>query len=451
MSFKIVDSYHYSSSLAKLCMSWDQHDVVLVCKDGVKLPAHKLILSCRVMFFRDMFKRWKDSSAGINEVNLSFSSECIKKLLGFLYSGKLDPTDCDVPVLFELMDASRMMLLMLFADVNLYDGIEKYIIKKVLAIPRDDDYVDDEDDNTDDEDDNTDDEDDNTDDENAIPVTSENIQESQLKTCVEILNLSIEHHFPTLVNLSISFIKIKETALQFLQSDSFTDLSPPALCELLHLDALADSAEVGIFNAVVCWLHTNQDHMELKATVLSKIRLDQMSLSQIFDVVKPSGLFNEQELLDGIESIAHGLQGDNAREVVGRLGCMEKVSPIPMWITEMKSMLVVPQFGPELHLDDEEDKDYVPEEDANYIPEELNEARNEEDESTDDDADESTDDEEEFAYKMSQVDEPCKLIYNSRQLKHYKKFKYLPCLLRGVTCENCMKKTNEYLEHRNLL
>merc|ERR1719319_1590878 len=219
----------------------------------------------------------------------------------------------------------------------------------------------------------------------------EHVQESRLETCIKILNFSMEHQIPTLVNLTISFIK--DTALQFLQSDSFTDLSPPALCELLHLDALADSAEVGIFIAVVRWLNTNQDHMELKATVLSKIRLDQMSLSQIFDVVKPSGLFNEQELLDGIESIAHGLQGDNAREVMGRLGCMEKVSPIPMWITEMKSMLVVPQFGPELHLGDEEDKDYVPEEDADYIPEELNEARNEEDE--------STDDEEEFAYKMS--------------------------------------------------
>jgi len=441
MSFKIVDPQHCSTSLAQLCLSWDQHDVILICKDGVKLPAHKLILSCRVPFFRDMFTRWKDSSAGINEVNLSYSSECMKKLLGFLYSGKLDPTDCEVPVLFELMDASRMILLPFFEDANitpdLYDGIEHYIIKKVLVIPRDNDY--------------TDDEDDNADDENEIPVPMEHVQESRLKTCIEILNLSMEHQIPTLVNLCISFIK--DTALQFLQSDSFTDLSPPALCELLHLDALADSAEVGIFNAVVRWLNTNQDHMEQKEAVLSKIRLDQMSLSEIFNVVKPTGLFNEQELLDGIESIANGLEGDNAREVTGRWGLMEKVSPIPMWITEMKSMLIVPQFCPELHLDDQEDKDYVPEEgdeptedESTDEEEDVNENYND---STDWD-DELTDDEEAFAVKMSQEDEPCIHIYNSSQLKHYKAFKYFPCLHKLPLCENCLKKTNEYSKHRNL-
>jgi len=240
----------------------------------------------------------------------------------------------------EIMDASRMMLMNSIHEDNYRSGVshfvEDYIIAKLFGIPEDD-YESDDEESSDEAEEIGDDEDNSDGVEEIVEIVKELSidNESKFNQVVDVLNYSIDNRFPTLMNASISFLK--DEALLFLQSEAFSKVSFLALSELLSLDALADSGEVGIFKAVFRWLNASQEHMDLKDNVFELIRFEDMSAFQLIDTVMPTGLLEDRELLMKVESIVRKdkSKDGNGRRVVGRWGCMEKASRVPMWIREV--------------------------------------------------------------------------------------------------------------------
>jgi len=82
-------SSHLSSNLTSLLKKHMHCDVVLACKDGPKLPAHKIILSACSTYFRDLLadtEIHQETIIVLKDIN----REDMKAVLSFLYSGVVE-------------------------------------------------------------------------------------------------------------------------------------------------------------------------------------------------------------------------------------------------------------------------------------------------------------------------------------------------------------------------
>lgn len=73
-----------------------------------------------------------------------------------------------------------------------------------------------------------------------------------------------------------------------------------ALLTIVRRDSFAAS-EREIFQALCRWCHHNGDGPEAKE-VMSAVRLPLMTLSEMLNVVRPSGLLSPDDLLDAIQT-----------------------------------------------------------------------------------------------------------------------------------------------------
>lgn len=73
-----------------------------------------------------------------------------------------------------------------------------------------------------------------------------------------------------------------------------------ALLTVVRRDSFAAS-EREIFQALCRWCHHNGDGPEAKE-VMSSVRLPLMTLSEMLNVVRPSGLLSPDDLLDAIQT-----------------------------------------------------------------------------------------------------------------------------------------------------
>lgn len=73
-----------------------------------------------------------------------------------------------------------------------------------------------------------------------------------------------------------------------------------ALLTMVRRDSFAAS-EREIFQALSCWCHHNGEGPEAKE-VMSAVRLPLMTLSEMLNVVRPTGLLSPDNLLDAIQT-----------------------------------------------------------------------------------------------------------------------------------------------------
>ncbi|KAL5277585.1 hypothetical protein ACFFRR_002670 [Megaselia abdita] len=88
------------SDFTKLLSDPTHSDVILQCKDGVGIKAHKIILISRSTFFKRMFE-CESLESKTNVVKCDFKSEIMKVVLIYLYSGKFEGKE-----LFEIYEAA---------------------------------------------------------------------------------------------------------------------------------------------------------------------------------------------------------------------------------------------------------------------------------------------------------------------------------------------------------
>ncbi len=107
-------------------------------------------------------------------------------------------------------------------------------------------------------------------------------------------------HLPELHEQCLQFID--QNAEAVLGSEAFLSLPAHNLQSVISRDTFL-APEVAIFQAVLRWKeHNSGTSGEGLSQVLRCIRLSEISQGEIFDVVEPSGLFHQSEILQAIRA-----------------------------------------------------------------------------------------------------------------------------------------------------
>ena len=108
---------------------------------------------------------------------------------------------------------------------------------------------------------------------------------------------------PGLSNMCLEFFSNTINTVAALSSPEFLELSQEQLTTLLSRDTfLAPEGE--ILQAVLRWKEHNKKSVDEMKEVVGCVRLSRFTTKEMFTEVKPSGLFNDSDILAGIEVLS---------------------------------------------------------------------------------------------------------------------------------------------------
>lgn len=233
--------------MGRLFMNDLYSDVVFLVEDQ-RLPAHRLVLAARCEYFRAMLYGDMAESKK-HEIQLEVPLEAFKSILEYLYSDKLTFAKIGMDKTLDVLNLAH-----LYGLEYVGTAINKYLEQK-LAVNN---------------------------------------------VCV-ILNAARLYDMPELTNKCLDFMNTNSIAL--LQSDSIQMLSKEAFGELLRQDNFFAS-EVELFRSLCKWRENKPS--EDSQTLLSLVRLPLMSVHELLHVVRPSGIFKLDDVVDAIDKVNIG-------------------------------------------------------------------------------------------------------------------------------------------------
>ncbi|MEQ2218056.1 BTB/POZ domain-containing protein 9, partial [Xenoophorus captivus] len=125
-----------------------------------------------------------------------------------------------------------------------------------------------------------------------------------LRTILHINNVCLVFDVASLYSLSTlneaCCAYMDRHAPEVLNSDAFLSLSKTALLTVVRRDSFAVS-EKEIFQALCRWCQQHEDGADTQE-VMSAVRLPLMTLTEMLNVVRPSGLVSPDDLLDAIKT-----------------------------------------------------------------------------------------------------------------------------------------------------
>ncbi|XP_031623823.1 BTB/POZ domain-containing protein 9 [Contarinia nasturtii] len=232
----------FSQHMSQLCMSSEYSDVAFIV-EGVKLPAHKILLAARSSYFRALLYGGL-CETNQNEIELKVPLEAFKALLEYIYTG--------------CMSLAKMK------EENILDSLglaNQYGFETL-----------------------------------ELAISTYLTNSLSLKNCCAILDAARLYNLDTLSDFTLTFMDRNSTDL--LNASTFKTLSQDSLCTLLQRDSFF-APEVNIFNAVYDWCKNNPN-ADIE-TVVSFVRLPLMNLKQLLRVVRPCAILDPDRLLDAIE------------------------------------------------------------------------------------------------------------------------------------------------------
>ncbi|SPP76749.1 blast:BTB/POZ domain-containing protein 9 [Drosophila guanche] len=233
--------------MGRLFMQELYSDVVFLVEDQ-RLPAHRVVLAARCEYFRAMlFGDMAESKK--HEIQLEVPLEAFKSILEYLYLDKLPFDKIGVDKTFEVLHLAH-----LYGLEYLQTAVEKYL-QQALAVSN---------------------------------------------VCM-ILNAARLYDMPELIKKCYNFIEKNQLAL--LQSDSIQTLSKEAFEDLLRQDNFF-APEVELFRSICKWRENKPS--EDSQTLLSLVRLPLMSIHELLHVVRPSGIFKLDDIVDAIDKVNIG-------------------------------------------------------------------------------------------------------------------------------------------------
>ncbi|XP_025418018.1 BTB/POZ domain-containing protein 9 isoform X3 [Sipha flava] len=247
-SYEQIDHAHFlANDIGSLYLNDRFSDVVLVV-NGERFHAHTVVLASRSDYFRALFygglKESHQSEVAITDASVN----SFKKLLEYIYSGRMNLLILQDEVILEIFSLSN-----LYGFTNLELSLSKYLRSNINVC-------------------------------NVCSLFSEARLYQHKDLIIEALNF-IDNH-----------------ALEVIQSEGFLSLSSEALQEVLNRDSLY-AYELDIFRAVCRWIKANQDDEdpEAKIKVLSAVRYSLMTLDELLSVVRESQLVSSDNILDAIQ------------------------------------------------------------------------------------------------------------------------------------------------------
>ncbi|XP_033249305.1 BTB/POZ domain-containing protein 9-like [Drosophila miranda] len=240
-----IDSF--VADMASLCMNEPYSDVEFLVEDQ-RLPGHRLVLATRSEYFRALLYGGLAES-NQRDVPLEVPLEAFKLILGYLYSGKMHLSTLDVDTIIDVLDLAH-----LYGLQAVETGVDKYL--------------------------------------------QQNLSVSNVCT---ILDVARRKNLNQRAEECLNFIDYNSSDI--VKHDSFEKLSKELIEELLRRDKFA-ALEIDIFRAVCKW-RDNHPSEDFK-TVAALVRLPLMTIQQLVQEVRPSGLFEPDQVFNAIGQVDTG-------------------------------------------------------------------------------------------------------------------------------------------------
>nr|XP_050865113.1 BTB/POZ domain-containing protein 9 isoform X2 [Vespula vulgaris] len=245
-SFGDVEHTNFlSEDIGALYLSNSYTDVTLIVADQ-RFNGHKIILAARSQYFRALlFGGLKESSQ--QEIELKGASvPAFKGLFKYIYTGHMSLANQREEVIVDILGLAHQ-----YGFVELESAISDYL-KKILSI----------------------------------------------KNFCFIFDAARLYQIEFLKKWCYQYVN--KYAAEIIHHDSFLQLSPTALNELISRDSFY-APEIDIFLAVQEWIKANPD-VDAKE-ILAQVRLSLISLTDLLNVVRPTRLVSSEAILDAITAI----------------------------------------------------------------------------------------------------------------------------------------------------
>lgn len=229
--------------IGRLCLQPEYSDVTLVVED-VRLPAHRLVLaSCSSYFRALLYGGMRESKQ--QEVTLQDTPlRAFQLLLRYIYTGQLKLAGLQECVVLEVLELAHQ-----YGFLELESGVSAYL-ERVLGV----------------------------------------------RNVCRIYDRACLYQLAPLARACRRFADRHAPAI--LLSDSFRQLSPSVLEEMIGRDSFF-APEVDIFRAVCAWASHNPTVDPRQ--ILNKVRLPLLTVQELLNVVRPTGLVCPNTLLDAIK------------------------------------------------------------------------------------------------------------------------------------------------------
>ncbi|XP_049613529.1 BTB/POZ domain-containing protein 9 isoform X1 [Syngnathus scovelli] len=241
-----IDHIHLlSEQLGALALGEDYSDVTFIV-EGKRFPAHRVILAARCHYFRALLYGGMKESQPQAEVSLEETrAEAFSMLLRYLYTGRASLSSAREEVLLDFLGLAHR-----YGLQPLEDSTSDF-----------------------------------------------------LRTVLHTGNVCLVFDVASLYSLSALGAAccsyMDKHAPDILNSDGFLALSKTALLTVVRRDSFAAS-EREIFQALCRWCRQRGESGETRE-VMAAVRLPLMTLTEMLNVVRPSGLLSPDHLLDAIK------------------------------------------------------------------------------------------------------------------------------------------------------
>ncbi|KAK3093519.1 hypothetical protein FSP39_016697 [Pinctada imbricata] len=235
-----------SDNLAELVNNADYSDITLVV-EGTPFKAHKVILAARSEYFRAMlYGGLKESMPGTSEIELKdTSAAAFRVLLKYIYNGRINLLEIKEENLLDILGLAHR-----FGFEELETSISDY-----------------------------------------------------LKAILNNSNVCLIYDIANMYSLTSLCLVCKEfidrNAQDILTDEAFLNLSQSSVTALISRSSFY-APEIDIFNSVKDWADHNQG---IDASpILESVRLSLMSMDELLNKVRPTGLVSADSILDAIKT-----------------------------------------------------------------------------------------------------------------------------------------------------
>ncbi|XP_075534094.1 BTB (POZ) domain containing 9 isoform X2 [Dermacentor variabilis] len=229
--------------IGRLCLQPEYSDVTLVVED-VRLPAHRLVLASCSSYFRALLyggmRESKEQEVTLQDTPL----RAFQLLLRYIYTGQLRLAGLQECVVLEVLELAHQ-----YGFLELESGVSAYL-ERVLGV----------------------------------------------RNVCRIYDRACLYQLAPLARACRRFADRHAPAI--LLSESFRQLSPSVLEEMIGRDSFF-APEVDIFQAVCAWASHNPTVNP--RNILDKVRLPLLTVQELLNVVRPTGLVCPNTLLDAIK------------------------------------------------------------------------------------------------------------------------------------------------------
>uniref|UniRef100_A0A8C8EZ56 BTB/POZ domain-containing protein 9 n=1 Tax=Oncorhynchus tshawytscha TaxID=74940 RepID=A0A8C8EZ56_ONCTS len=243
-----IDHLHLLSEHLGALVSGEEYSDVTFVVEGKRFPAHRVILASRCQYFRAMLFNGMKESQPQAEVPLEDTQvEAFSMLLQYLYTGRVSLSTAREDVLLDFLGLAHR-----YGLQPLEDSTSEF-----------------------------------------------------LRTVLHTQNVCLVYDVASLYCLGglaqACCAYMDRQAPEVLASDCFLTLSKTALLAVVQRDSFA-ATEREIFQALCRWCRHNCNNEVAAQEVMSAVRLPLMSLMEMLNVVRPSGLLSPDNLLDAIQT-----------------------------------------------------------------------------------------------------------------------------------------------------